>query len=50
VLALPFIREPEHRLGGIALIVATAVVMHRTRLAPIWLIAVGGVAGALGWV
>lgn len=50
VLALPFIREPAHRLSGIALILATAIVMHRTRLAPIWLIAVGGIAGALGWV
>ena len=49
VLALPFVREPAHRVGGIVLIAATVVAMLRTRLAPIWLIALGAVAGALGW-
>ena len=50
VLSLPFVREPEHRLGGIALIAFTIVMMLTTRLAPIWLIAVGATVGALGWV
>jgi len=50
VLALPFVGEPAHRVGGIALIVATVIVMLRTRLAPIWLIAVGAAVGGLGWV
>lgn len=50
VLALPFVREPDHRLGGAVLIVATAAVMLRTRIAPIWLILVGGATGAIGWV
>ena len=50
VLALPFVREPAHRLGGVVLIVTTAVVMLGTRLAPIWLIALGALAGASGWV
>lgn len=50
VLALPFIREPDYRLGGLALIALTMVVMFTTRLGPIWLIAIGGVVGALGWV
>ena len=49
VLALPFVREPAHRVGGIVLIAATVVAMLRTRLAPIWLIALGAIAGALGW-
>ena len=42
-------REPAHRVGGIVLIAATVVAMLRTRLAPIWLIALGAIAGALGW-
>jgi len=33
-----------------ALMVLTLWVMLRTRLSPLWLIAVGGVVGALGWV
>ena len=50
VLAEPFLREPAHRLGALALIALTVVVMMRTRASPIWLVAVGAVAGALGWV
>jgi chromate transporter len=50
VLALPFVRDPAHRLGGAALIGCTVIAMLRTRLAPIWLIALGAVIGAGGWV
>lgn len=50
VLSLPFIREPDHRLGGLGLIALTMVVIFTTRLGPIWLILVGGAVGALGWV
>lgn len=51
VLSLPFVREPDHRLGGVTLIVLTSVVMLATpRLSPIWLIIVGGMIGAVGWV
>lgn len=52
ILALPFIGEHapgNGRLGALALIAATVVVTLRTRLAPIWMIAVGAAAGALGW-
>ena len=34
--------------GGIALALATVVVMLRTRISPIWLVAAGAVVGALG--
>lgn len=50
LLALPFVGAPEHRLGALALIGATALVTLKTRLAPMWMIAVGALAGALGWV
>ncbi len=50
VLAEPFLRAPEHRLGAIALIAVSVVVMLRTRLSPMWLVGLGAVVGALGWV
>jgi Chromate transport protein ChrA len=50
LLALPFIGEPTHRLGALGLIGLTALVTLKTKLAPMWMIAVGAVAGALGLV
>lgn len=50
VLALPFVTDPAHRVGGLALIALTMFVMITTRLGPIWLIILGGTAGALGWI
>jgi len=50
LLALPFIGEPAHRAGALALIGLTALVTLRTKLAPIWMIAVGAAAGAAGLV
>lgn len=32
------------------LVLGTVVVMTRTRLSPLWLIGLGGIVGALGWV
>jgi chromate transporter len=48
VLAEPFVTDVSHRLGAIALIAITLVVMLRTRMSPIWLVALGATAGALG--
>lgn len=50
VLALPFIDGNGQRLGALAVIVATVAVTLRTRLAPIWMIALGALVGGLGWV
>ena len=50
LLALPFIGDPAHRLGALALIAFTALVTLKTKLAPMLMIAVGAVAGALGLV
>jgi chromate transporter len=36
--------------GTVALVALTVLVMWRTKLSPMWLIAVGALAGALGWV
>ena len=50
VLAVPYVVDGPHRLGALALVAAVVVVMMRTRVGPIWLVAVGAVLGALGWV
>ena len=50
VLALPYLRDPAHRWGALALVVASIVAMMRTRISPMWLVAIGALAGALGWV
>ena len=49
VLAMPYIVDPAHRLGALALIAITVFVMTRTRWSPMWLVGLGAVAGALGW-
>jgi len=50
VLAEPYVRDPAHRWGALALMGVTIAVMLRTRTSPIWLVAMGGVVGVLGWV
>lgn len=50
VLSLPFVKAPALGLGALVLIVLTVVVQLRTRISPIWLILVGGLCGALGFV
>jgi chromate transporter len=50
VLAQPYVIAGTHRLGAIALVAFCTVVMLRTRLSPMWLVAFGAVVGGLGWV
>lgn len=50
VLAEPFLRDPAHRWGALALIAVSIGAMLRTRLSPMWLVALGSVVGALGFV
>ena len=53
VLAEPFVRAvraPEHRLGAAALIAASVALTYRTRISPMWLVGLGALVGALGWV
>jgi chromate transporter len=50
VLAEPYLRVPEHRLGAVALIAVSVLLMLRMRISPMWLVGLGAVVGALGWV
>lgn len=50
LLALPFIGDAAHRNGALVLIALTALVTLKTKLAPIWMIAVGAATGAFGLV
>ena len=50
VLAEPYLRDPDHRWGALALVAITVVAMLRTRVSPMWLIALGAAVGALGGV
>jgi len=50
VLAEPYLRNADHRWGALALIALTAAAMLRTKLSPVWLVALGMVVGGLGWV
>jgi chromate transporter len=49
VLAEPFVGDVQHRLGALALIALTLLVMLRTKWSPMWLIGFGALAGATGW-
>ena len=50
VLALPYVGDASHRWGAVALIALSVAVMMRTRMSPMWLVGLGAVVGALGWV
>jgi chromate transporter len=50
ILAQPYVVAGEHALGAIALIVVCIAVMMKTRLSPIWLVGLGAIVGAFGWV
>ncbi len=48
VLAEPLMRDGAQSVGVLTLVALTIVVIGRTRLSPIWLVALGAVVGALG--
>ncbi|MEP7301464.1 MAG: chromate transporter [Caldimonas sp.] len=50
LLAQPYVGDGWRALGALALIAVSVVVMARTRLSPMWLVGLGAVVGALGWV
>lgn len=50
ILAEPFLRDPGSRWGTLVLVVITVAVMLRSRLSPMWLVALGALVGALGGV
>lgn len=50
VLGEPYLLSSEHRWGAAALIGVTVGVLLKTRISPIWLVALGGIAGAAGMI
>ena len=50
VLSEPYLRDPQYRWGSLGLIVVTVLAMTRTRVSPMWLVALGALAGVLGLV
>ena len=50
ILAEPYVRVPQYRWGALGLIAITVLVMLRTKASPMWLVALGALAGVLGMV
>lgn len=50
VLAQPFMQNEARLLGASGLIALTVLATLRTTIAPIWLIAIGGICGLAGWI
>jgi chromate transporter len=49
ILAEPYMVEPSHRWGALALIAISVWFMMKTRWSPMWLVGLGAVVGAFGW-
>ena len=50
VLAEPYVADPAHRSGAVGLVGITVLAMTRTKLSPMWLVALGAFVGVLGWI
>jgi chromate transporter len=50
LLAAPYASDARHAAGTLALIAVSIAAMTRTKLSPMWLVGLGAVVGALGWV
>ncbi len=50
VLAEPFVRDADHRFGALALLVLSVGLAMRTPLGPLWIVALGALAGIAGIV
>ena len=50
VLAEPYVADPAHRWGAVGLVGITVLAMTRTKLSPMWLVALGALVGLLGGV
>lgn len=50
VLAQPYLSHETHRWGALALIALSILWMMKTKYSPIWLVGIGMVVGALGWI
>ena len=50
VLAEPYVLNPAYRWGAIGLVAISVLVMVRTKLSPMWLVALGAFIGVLGGI
>jgi len=50
LLARPYVVDGSHAFGALALVALSIAGMLKTRLSPMWLVGVGALVGALGWV
>ena len=50
LLARPYLTDVAHTVGAVGLIAVSIVVMLRTKVSPMWLVGLGAVVGAFGWV
>ena len=50
LLARPYVVDGTHAMGALAVVAVSIAGMLKTRLSPMWLVGVGAVVGALGWV
>jgi chromate transporter len=50
LLMRPYVRDERHAIGAIVLVGVAIVGMLRTKLSPMWFVALGAVVGGLGWI
>ena len=50
LLLRPYVRDERHAVGAIVLVGVAVVGMLRTKLSPMWFVALGAVVGGLGWI
>ena len=50
LLVRPYVRDEGHAFGALVLVGIAIAGMLKTRLSPMWFVALGALAGGLGWV
>jgi chromate transporter len=50
LLARPYVVDGSHAVGALAVVGMSIAGMLKTKLSPMWLVGVGAIVGALGWV
>ena len=50
LLVRPYVRDERHAVGAIVLVGVAIAGMLKTKLSPMWFVALGAIAGPLGWI
>ena len=50
LLVRPYVRDERHAVGAIVLVGIAIVGMLRSKLSPMWFVALGAIVGGLGWI